>query len=133
MQILNSMKANKNVLSVKMDAGAGMTNRERELRQDIADLKAEAQTFMDEGKHEEARAKLGEAKAKKSELDNFLALQKDFKGLTVPEPQNNGGMFQESKKDEAKEYIALFFKAIRGQALSSDEVGVMDKYKARIS
>lgn len=126
--IKSLMKSTKGVF-----ANAGMTNRERELRQAVADLKAEAQAFMDEGKHEEARAKLDEAKAKKSELDNFIALQKDFQGLNIPEPQNKGGMFQEPKKDERQEYKSLFFKAIRGQALSSDELDVMEKYKARLS
>lgn len=114
-------------------ASAGMTNRERELRQDIADLKEEAQALMDEGKHKEARSKLDEAKAKKAELDNFLALQKDFQALNVPEPKNNGGMFQEPNKDETKDYKALFFKAIRGQKMTDEELDVMEKYKARLS
>lgn len=114
-------------------ASAGMTNRERELRQAVADLKAEAQALMDEGKHEDARAKLDEAKAKKAELDNFLALQQDFQGLNLPEPQNKGGMFQEPKKDEQAEYKALFFKAIRGQKLTSEELDIMEQYKARLS
>lgn len=118
-------------------ANAGMTSRERELRQDISDLKTEAQALMDEGKIKEARAKLDEAKAKKSELDNFLALQKDFQSLNLPEPQNKGGMYQEpknsKKKNEKEEYKSLFFKAIRGQALTSDELDVMEKYKARLS
>jgi|SRR5690554_3279154 len=114
-------------------ANAGMTNRERELRQAVADLKAEAQAFMDEGKQEEARAKLDEAKAKKAELDNFLALQQDFQGLSIPEPQNQGGMFQEPKRDEKKEYKSLFLKAIRGQKLTNDEMDIMDQYKARLS
>lgn len=114
-------------------ASAGMTNRERELRQDIADLKEAAQALMDEGKHKEARSKLDEAKAKKAELDNFLALQKDFQALNVPEPKNNGGMFQEPNKDETKDYKALFFKAIRGQKMTDEELDVMEKYKARLS
>lgn len=114
-------------------ASAGMTNRERELRQAVADLKAEAQALMDEGKHEDARAKLDEAKVKKAELDNFLALQQDFQGLNLPEPQNKGGMFQEPKKDEQAEYKALFFKAIRGQKLTSEELDIMEQYKARLS
>src|SRR5690606_37601652 len=87
---LKSLRLNKNVLAVKMDGGAGMTKREQELRQNVADLKATAQTLQDEGKYEDAKEKLEEAKAAKKNLDNFLALQDDFKGLTVPEPQNRG-------------------------------------------
>lgn len=112
----------------------GMTDRERELRQAVADLKKEAQALIDEGKHTEARKKLDEAKAKKEKLDSFLALKKDFEGLTIPEPQNNGAKpFQEPKEDEMKKYKAVFFKAIRGKALSSEELDLMEKYKARLS
>lgn len=114
-------------------ANAGMTNRERELRQEIADLKDAAKALMDDGKHKEARAKLDDAKAKKSELDNFLALQKDLEAITVPDPKNKGRMFKEEKQDEIKEYKALFFKAIRGQKMSDGELEIMEKYKARLS
>lgn len=122
------------VKGVFADASAGMTNRERELRQDVSDLKDAAQALMDEGKHEEARAKLDEAKAKKSELDNFIALQKDFQGLNLPDVNNNGAQMKpEPKQDEAKEYKGLFFKAIRGKTLTDDELDVMNQYKARLS
>jgi len=115
-------------------ASAGMTNRERELRQAVATLKEEAQAFVDEGKHKEARAKLDEAKAKKAELDNFLALQKDFESIKLPEVENVGmPMRQEPKQDGNEEYKALFFKAIRGKALTDDELDVMEQYKARLS
>src|SRR5690625_1515946 len=130
--ILESMKRLK-MNTFGVFANEGMTNRERELRQKIADLKESAKALMDEGKHKEARAKLDDAKAKKSELDNFLALQEDFKAITVPEPQNKGRMFKEEKQDETQEYKALFFKAIRGQKMTDDELGVMEKYKARLS
>lgn len=116
------------------DASAGMTERERQLRQDVSDLKEEAQALMGDNKHKEARAKLDEAKAKKSELDNFIALQKDFQGLNLPEVENRGAQIPtEPKRDENKEYKGLFFKAIRGKAMSDDELEVMDKYKARMS
>lgn len=112
----------------------GMNNRERELRQAVSDLKEEAQALMDENKQKEARAKLDDAKAKKSELDNFLALQKDFQGITLPDVDNKGAQMQpEPKKDEAKEYKGLFFKAIRGQSLTEDELSVMERYKARLT
>ena len=135
MQALKSLQMNKRVVGIKMDGTAGMTKREQELRQNAADLRDEAKAFMDEGKQEEAKGKLADAKAAKSELDNFLALQKDFEGLgSAPAPKAKGGqMTPEPKKDEVKAYKSLFFKATRGQSLSEDELDVMNKYKARLS
>lgn len=129
--VLASLRSNRSVLSLKMEGG--MTKREQELRQNVADLKDAAQALMDEGKHEEAQAKIKEAKAAKQELDNFLALQKDFDGLKVPEPQNNAAGPQKPAKEEEPEYRALFFKALRGQHLTSEELDIMEQYKARIS
>lgn len=116
------------------DASAGMTNRERELRQDVSDLKEKAQALMDEGKHKEARTKLDEAKAKKSELDNFIALQKDFQNITLPEVEGRGAQIPPTPEtNETENYKGLFFKAIRGQSLTSDELDIMNDYKARMS
>src|SRR5699024_11098175 len=123
------MHMNKNDMNLalkrlaKVTAGvyndAGMTNRERELRQDVSDLKEKAQALIDEGKHEEARTKLDKAKAKSSELENFLALQKHFQNITLPDVEKHGALMQpEPKKDEAKEDKGLFFKAIRGKTLA---------------
>ncbi|WP_082394605.1 phage major capsid protein, partial [Halolactibacillus sp. JCM 19043] len=111
-----------------------MTKREQELRQSVADLKDEAQELQDEGKYEEAKAKIEEAKAAKKDLDNFLALQKDFQGLTVPDPQAHGGQMPgEPKQDDKKEYKQVFFKALRGHKLTESEMSVMDEFKAALS
>lgn len=130
---LLALMLNKNIYSVQMNGG--MTKREQELRQSVADLKDEAKALMDEGKNEEAQTKLKEAKAAKTNLDNFLALQKDFEGLNVPSPQNSGAKLQPpSPKDEEKpEYKALFFKALKGQSLTSEESEVIGEYYARLS
>lgn len=133
-QAMFSLLSNKNVLSVKMDGATGMTKREQELRQSVADLKDEAQELQDEGKYEEAKAKIEEAKAAKKDLDNFLALQKDFQGLTVPDPQAHGGQMPgEPKQDDKKEYKQVFFKALRGHKLTESEMSVMDEFKAALS
>lgn len=133
--VFNSFQNNKKVFSVKMSAG--MTKREQELRQSVADLKAEAQAFQEEGKYEEAKAKLEEAKAAKTNLDNFLALQDDFKGLTVPEPANKGAQMKnepkEPKSEPKAEYKAVFFKALRGQKLTEAEASVLEQFKAALS
>ncbi|WP_091481222.1 phage major capsid protein [Gracilibacillus orientalis] len=111
-----------------------MTKREQELRQSVADLKDEAQALQDDGKYEEAKAKLEKAKAAKNDLDNFLALQQDFQGLAVPEPQARGGQLPgDPKQNKDKEYRALFFKALRGHKLSDDETEVMEKFYARLT
>lgn len=131
-KIMKEMKANPFIVSVQMNGG--MTKREQELRQSVADLKDEAKVLMDDGKHTEAQAKLKEAKAAKQDLDNFLAMQKDFEGLNVPTPQNNTGGLQPPQKDEKKpEYKSLFFKAIRGHQLNHDEMDIMEQYKARMT
>jgi len=133
MAALQFLQMNKRVQGLKMDGSTGMTKREQELRQSVADLKAEAKGFMDDGKQEEAKAALTKAKAAKSELDNFLAIQADFKGLTIPEPKNNGGpMPGEPKepKDEPKAaYKPVFFKALRGQRLNEEETSMLEKFK----
>jgi HK97 family phage major capsid protein len=128
---LLALMLNKNIFTVQMNGG--MTKREQELRQSVSDLKDEAKALMEDGKHEEAQAKLKEAKAAKTDLDNFLALQVDFENLSVPEPQNKAAKLPKQTKEEKPEYKALFFKALRGQSLSSDELDVMDQYKARIT
>lgn len=138
MAAMLSLKMNKNVLGVKMDGTPGMTNREQELRQSATDLKAEAQTLMDAGKQEEAKVKLAEAKAAKKNLDDFLALQADFNGLgSVPEPKPSGAGQMPGEpnepKDNAAEYKATFFKAIRGKQLNHDEMDTMEQYKARMT
>lgn len=124
-QTLARLKSCGNVLSIKMDAG--MSKREQQLRQDVADYKAEAQTLMDEGKQSEAQEKIAKAKAAKADLDNFLALQEDFNGLNVPEPQARGAQIPVSQQDdEVPEYKAAFFNAVRGRSLTSDELAVID-------
>ncbi|ERN52791.1 phage major capsid protein [Alkalihalophilus marmarensis] len=129
-----SLKSNKNVLAVRMIGTPGMTKREQELRQSVADYKAEAESLVEAGKDEEAQAKLVKAKSAKQDLDNFLVMQKDFEGLTVPEPQNKGNSLpQPQQTDQKPEYKSLFFKALRGHKLNDEEAEEMDKYYARLT
>lgn len=134
---LLSMKMNKNVLGVRMDGFTGMTKREQELRQSAADLKAEAEKLMDGDKVEEAKAKLTEAKAAKKNLDDFLALQADFKGLgTPPEPNQAKAGIQTLADPEpvsVEAYKSVFLKALRGKKLTEAEANVMQDFKAGLS
>lgn len=132
---MKSLRTNKRVLSIKMDGSAGMTKREQELRQNAADLKAAAESLMNDGKQAEAKAKLDEAKAAKKDLDNFLALQEDFQGLgDAPEPKGNGVQITGEPKNEPKaEYKQVFFKALRGQTLNGEEVSTLNGFKASLS
>lgn len=133
-EVFKSVRINKRVFGVKMDAGAGMTKREQELRQNAADLKAEAETLMNDGKQEDAKAKLTEAKAAKQDLDNFLALQSDFKALgSIPEPQSKGAQMPPAPSNDKPEYKNVFLKALRGKKLTEEEMSIMSEFKAALS
>ncbi|PFY72055.1 phage major capsid protein [Bacillus toyonensis] len=107
-----------------------MDKHEQELRQRIADLKAKAEEFNNSGKYEDAKAKIEEAKNAKNELNNYLAM----KQIQVPEPVNSqAGVLPPPVKNEDASYKEVFMKALRGQALSHDEISVMQEYKASLS
>lgn len=111
-----------------------MEKREQELRQKVADLKEEAQNLMQEGKQAEAKAKLEEAKNAKSELENHI----EMSAINLPEPKNQGGL-QPMKPEEKQvnnkvtEYKNAFFKALRGNKLTEEEMSVMSEFKAALS
>jgi len=109
----------------------GMDKKEQELRQNVADLKAEAESLMGEGKQEEAKAKIEEAKTAKAALDNYL----EMKNLKVPDPQEpQAGLNPPQDPQEPKaEYKSIFFKALRGKKLSESEMSVMEGFKAALS
>lgn len=107
-----------------------LNKQEQELRQKLADLKAAAQAFMDEGKQEDAKEKLAEAKAAKAELDNYL----DMQGITIPEPeQPKGGIQQMENKEQPVAYKSVFLKALRGKKLNQEEASVLEGFKAALS
>ncbi|MCP9228500.1 phage major capsid protein [Bacillus mycoides] len=103
-----------------------MDKHEQELRQKVADLKAKAEEFNNSGKYEDAKAKNA-----KNELDNYLAM----KQIQVPDPVNaqTGVLPPASVQNEDTSYKEVFMKALRGQALSHDEISVMQEYKASLS
>lgn len=109
-----------------------LEKREQELRQNVADLKEEAQNLMNEGKQEEAKAKIAEAKNAKSALDNYLEVQ----NLAVQEPdQPQGGIqdMEDKNKPQPVAYKSVFLKALRGQKLNEEEASVLSEFKAALS
>ncbi|AJD91540.1 capsid protein [Jeotgalibacillus malaysiensis] len=132
---LLNLKRNKKVFGLQMNASPGMTKREQELRQNVADLKASAESLIEEGKHEDAKAKLAEAKNAKMQLDSYLSLQEDFRGLNVEEPKNTGAQMNtdpaNKKKEPKAEYKSVFFKALRGSKLTENEVDVLNSSRVQ--
>jgi HK97 family phage major capsid protein len=107
-----------------------LDKREQELRQKVADLKAAAQDFMNQGKQEDAKAKIAEAKVAKAELDNYLEVQ----ALALPDPEAPKGTLQPIKdQTQPVAYKSVFFKALRGHSLSNEEASVMEDFKAALS
>jgi HK97 family phage major capsid protein len=105
--------------------------QEQLLRQKIADLKALAEQLNNDGKAEEARAKIEELKVAKAELENYL----EIKNLKIPEPgQPKAGLNAPKEQTEPNaEYKAIFFKALRGKRLSAEESSVLESFKAALS
>lgn len=110
----------------------GMDKEEQGYRQSVADLKAEAEQFMKDGKQQEAKAKLDEAKEAKAKLDNYLAM----KDISLPpiegEPQA-GLPTPSAPKNQSAEYKSVFMKAIKGTKLTDSEMSLMNEYKAALS
>jgi HK97 family phage major capsid protein len=106
-----------------------MDKKEQELRQSVADLKAAAETFMNEGKQEEAKAKIQEAKDAKASLDNYL----EVKNLQVPDIEDKGGQMKEMKEQPKAQYVDVFLKAVRGKKLDETEMAILDEFKAAVT
>lgn len=108
-----------------------MSNKEKEFRQKFADAKAKAEQLNSEGKVEEAKAALEEAKKAKASLDTYL----EAKSLSVPDPEQvkPGAAAAAQIKDEKPQYKDIFMKAIRGRKLSDAEMSVMQEFKAALS
>jgi len=113
-----------------------MKKQEQELRQALEDARNEAKTLNDEGKAEEAKAKLKEAKAAKAKLDDYLQMQADFEGTQPPEPQNKGGQMNpvpQEPQNKQEEYKSAFFKAISGKQLDETEMSVVKEFNAAMT
>ncbi|AEY65416.1 phage major capsid protein [Clostridium sp. BNL1100] len=104
-----------------------MTREERELRAQLAQLKNEARTLVDEGKIKEAQAKADEAKSIQAKIDLIRDIEsiEDSAGNPI-----NGE--EKDKAEEEKQYKAAFCKALRGKNLTEAEASMLDS-KAALS
>lgn len=104
-----------------------MTREERELRAQLAQLKNEARTLVDEGKIKEAQAKADEAKSIQAKIDLIRDIEsiEDSAGNPI-----NGE--EKDKVEEEKQYKAAFCKALRGKNLTEAEASMLDS-KAALS
>ena len=124
----------------------GMDKKEQELRQNVSDLRDEAKSLMDEGKNDEAKAKLADAKQAKQKLDDYLEFKAEMEDTSLPAVNNNGGQMQQqpgdldnpissqdSEEEKAKMYKSAFFKALRGKKLDETEASVMEEFYLQLS
>lgn len=104
-----------------------MTREERELRAQLAQLKNEARTLVDEGKIKEAQAKADEAKSIQAKIDLIRDIEsiEDSAGNPI-----NGE--EKDKAEEEKQYKAAFCKALKGKNLTEAEASMLDS-KAALS
>lgn len=105
-----------------------MTREERELRAQLAQLKNEARTLVDEGKIKEAQAKADEAKSIQAKID----LIRDIESIedSAGKPLSKGE--EKDKAEEAEQYKAAFCKALRGKNLNESEASILES-KAALS
>ncbi len=94
---------------------------------------------MDEGKQDEAKAKLSDAKNAKQKLDDYLEFKAEMDNTNLPSVNNNGGPMQPPSAgsgdddDVDKQYKNVFFKALRRQSLDSEEQEIMNQFKAAMT
>ncbi|MED3386537.1 phage major capsid protein [Bacillus subtilis] len=114
-----------------------MTKKERELRQKFTQKKQEASNLLNEGKSEEARSMLDEAKA----LQKQIELMSEERGLELPalgEERNFVPEFERKPDEEpeqrdiltaTKEYRDAWFKVLTGRShdLGEEERSMMQR------
>lgn len=115
-----------------------MDKHERELRQLLKEKRDAAQKAIEEGKNEEARTLLDEAKNTKDQLDMYLENRSyeppstEGRGVTTP-PVNTEGQQNENEEQReftaTKEYRQAWFKVLTGKDddLSTEERGMLQK------
>lgn len=101
-----------------------MGEKERELRQKLAQKLEEARTLVDQGKVQEARTLRDEAKELRSQIDLLAELREaDTPGETtaVPEPEVR------DEQNKQNQYRSAFLKTLRNKPLNAEERTLLDE------
>ncbi|MCR8985993.1 phage major capsid protein [Brevibacillus laterosporus] len=99
-----------------------MNEKERELRQELANVLEEARSATESGKLDEARKHADKAKELRKQLD----LMEELRNMKPPKTEP----VQESRGEEdAIEYRDVFMKGLRNKSLTGEEREVLEKVK----
>lgn len=105
-----------------------MTKKERELRNQLAQVTNEARQLAEEGKMSEAKAKAEEAKALKEQIE-LLANLDDLEA-NGGQPLDEGTPQNRTETEQEQEYRSAFFRAFRNQRLTPDDRNVLEARNA---
>ncbi|QOS97903.1 phage major capsid protein [Brevibacterium sp. JNUCC-42] len=99
-----------------------MDEKERELRQELAELLQEARSATESGKLDEARKHADKAQELRKQLD----LMEELRNIKPPKTEP----VQEARSEEdAIEYRDVFMKGLRNKSLTGEEREVLEKVK----
>ena len=98
-----------------------MKRKERDLRAQLAQLKIDARALVDEGKMEEAKAKVEEAKSIQGQIDLLQDIEEIEDSTGSPLPKGE----VKDKAEEEEQYKAAFCKALKGKNLTSTEASIL--------
>ncbi|MDE1367644.1 phage major capsid protein [Bacillus licheniformis] len=106
-------------LDIQFFAGGGMSKKERELRQALAEKRTDIEALTDEGKLDEAKKLLAEAQQIKDQIQTY----EDLRNMQVsyaqeepqhdPETKNPQQPTDDIAKTEVKNHVQLFASALR--------------------
>lgn len=106
-------------LDIQFFAGGGMSKKERELRQALAEKRTDIEALTDEGKLDEAKKLLAEAQQIKDQIQTY----EDLRNMQVsyaqeepqhdPEAKNPQQPTDDIAKTDAKNHVQLFASALR--------------------
>jgi len=106
-------------LDIQFFAGGGMSKKERELRQTLAEKRTKIEALTDEGKMDEAKKLLAEAQQIKDQIQTY----EDIRNMQVsyeqeepqhdPETKNPQQPTDDIAKTEVKNHVQLFASALK--------------------
>ncbi|MEK5100377.1 phage major capsid protein [Bacillus sp. FSL W8-0848] len=106
-------------LDIQFFAGGGMSKKERELRQTLAEKRTKIEALTDEGKMDEAKKLLAEAQQIKDQIQTYEDLRNMQVSYAQEEPQHDPETktpqqpTDDIAKTEVKNHVQLFAHALR--------------------